>query len=134
MNPFDLKVGQIVFLEPFGNARRNWNGLSIEGKVVKKARKYVYVEFGYQCQIRFVANEAKSVDDDTNSRYVIYATREDFEETMECRKKLEEIRGFFANWWMQPPANDVVKVIYAILEDRGVLQKIVQLSPSNSCK
>ena len=126
--PFDVYVGQEVFLQPTGNASRWWNGVLKVGEVVAVKRKYFYVNLKESkgvAPVKFSLESFYGALDDLNSGYLAYPSQEAFEEARkadgliaEIRKALDYGHGRFDNI-----SASAVEEIYNILVTEGVILK-----------
>lgn len=134
---FDVKVGQTVYLYPYGNAKYRYKeNKAIQATVTKVARKYFYVmRDGFS---RACMEEAFNLDDfsyydkqQSNGGYYIFPDKESLCEELAHDAMRREIFHYFSS-----PLKDLthsqVKQIYDILiipdkEDLPEVQKVYEM-------
>lgn len=101
MAMFPISEGQQVFLEPIGNAAR-WHGARapLEATVSAIKRKYVYVDVpAVHGTLKFFRDTLEYCDEhETNSSYVMYSSKEEYEAELDAREKERFIVGYFRDY------------------------------------
>ena len=97
----ELKVGQIVFLKPVGNAARYvrddiLNNL-IETEITKIGRKYFYVS-KFRDKKFSLENMADKLDYGYRRDYEVYTDIQDIKDEIEIARLNSEIKKTFDNW------------------------------------
>lgn len=91
----DVQIGQKVYLLGTGNLARNKNNIK-EGNIIKIGRKYFYVDIiGRPYTEKFEINTLENINEDYNSKWVLYFSMTDLENEDERKKILFELRKFF---------------------------------------
>ena len=123
-----VEVGDIVYMRPTGNARF-WHGTQIQyvtGTVTKIGRKYFTVNRGHDgihsgTEEKFTIDGAQCVNDD-NYGYILYGSKEAFDQDTERDQKFSEIRKYFGqSFRRKEPSYEAVCKIYEIMIEEGLL-------------
>jgi hypothetical protein len=100
---FPISEGQTVFLEPCGNAAR-WHGAKapLEATITAIKRKYIYVDVpAVHGSLKFLRDTMEYCDDhETNSSYVMYPSKEEYEAEIDTREKEGVVVGYFRDYTM----------------------------------
>lgn len=123
---FTLSEGQKVFLEPFGNAAR-WHGANapLEGKVTAIKRKYIYVDVpAAHGTFKFFRDSLEYFDEhDTNSSYVMYPSKEEYEAEIDAREKEHVVVRYFRDYTANKIrgrglSRDALDTIYKLIQEK----------------
>lgn len=92
---FTPAEGTCVYMEPFDNAARGWDGSPVTGTIRSVKRKYYYVALSS----KYISNEIKvdlatnvCRDRNLNGGYIVYGSLEAYQQGQERKRLLLEIR------------------------------------------
>lgn len=127
----DFKVGQTVYVELIGNAKRGRcsEELIEEWEVAKVGRKYVHAQKkGSIFPVVFEKNEYDGnfvEKTDISVDYILYASKSEIEEKFEREKLYSEIRDTFREYGNCPSklSLEQLRKIKAIIEDLSISER-----------
>lgn len=123
---FPIKESQKVFLEPCGNAVR-WHGAKapLEATITAIKRKYIYVDApAVHGTLKFFRETFEYFDAcETNSSYVMYPSREEYEAEIDTREKEGVVVGYFRDYTMKKIrgrglSRDALNSIYKLIREK----------------
>ena len=89
---FEMYEGQAVLLQPFGNIARFLDGAPRRGEIVSIKRKYFYVQIANtKTLLKFERETFININDDENSHYVLWETKEEYESFIQFWDNIAEI-------------------------------------------
>lgn len=126
--PFEVCSGMEIYLQPTGNASRNWDGVAKKGEVVSVKRKYFYVVIRgvNYCspEIKFSLQDFTSEDTDLNSGWLAYPSLTAFREAREWKRQLMLLRGAWHSYGVSDRLSaGAVKKIYEIMVAEGAISE-----------
>jgi hypothetical protein len=122
---FPITEGQKVFLEPCGNAAR-WHGAKapLEATITAIKRKYIYVEVpAVHGTLKFFRDTLEYCDVcETNSSYVMYPSKEEYEAEIDTREKEQAVVGYFRDYTMNKIrgrglSREAMNTIYRLIQE-----------------
>lgn len=123
---FEVCSGMEIYLQPTGNASRNWDGAAKKGEVVSVKRKYFYVVIRgvNYCspEIKFNLQDFTSEDVDLNSGWLAYPSLDAFHEARERERLLGLIRSAWRSYGVTGRLSvGAVKKIYEVMVAEGAI-------------
>lgn len=119
----NIEIGTTVWMEPRGNIAKYGRDIR-SGTIVKIGRKYFYVKRHPQdsepAWEKFELDTLKNVNADDNSEYILYPSKEAYEDFAAVRQMRTDVRQYFMTIMPQRRvSDDGIRAIYKVLHAEG---------------
>lgn len=116
-----VNVGDVIYLDGFGNAAREKKGLQ-EAKVTKIGRQYIYASRYAWDEIKIDKKTMTAQARNANAGYYAYTNKQDYLDRKEQLALMNEVRKYFRDWTKPDLPLDAMRQIKAILDQNTKCQ------------